>query len=217
MPGRPLFLRRRHVFAEAVAAGRDWVIAARLTRARMVRRPKAGPGGRTGRDGAAPGRRRAIRRGRYRAAGHELRCLPGACGRGCWRRGASGQRRAPCPSWSRTIAATTVIRNAQPAARPDPSSARQHSAPTEAGQRARDAHRRTRSAAAADQDRPAAVTAATARTPLQITRPRRSPGPAAITEKTPKNGLEITAVTRAPRRPFAGSNDWAVDAGTCWK
>jgi hypothetical protein len=48
--------------------------------------------------------------------------------------------------------------------------------------------------AGADQERPAAVTAATATTPQEITCPRRSPGPAVVTAKTPKNGLEITAV-----------------------
>jgi hypothetical protein len=43
----------------------------------------------------------------------------------------------------------------------------------------------------------AVATAATARTPLQITCPRRSPGAAAVTAKTPKFGLEITAAIRA--------------------
>jgi hypothetical protein len=41
----------------------------------------------------------------------------------------------------------------------------------------------------------------TAWTPLQITRPHRSPGPAAFTAKTRKLGLEITAVTCAHARP----------------
>jgi hypothetical protein len=169
------------------------VIAARLTRVRAGRPPKAEPGGRTGRGGAAPGHRQTIRRGRYRAAGHELRCLPGACGCGCWRGGtpASAEPRVRCgPGRSRRRPSSGT--RSRPA-RPEPSSARQHQAPTGASRRARDARRRTRSVAAADQDRPAAVTAATAGTPLQITCPRRSPGPAAITEKTPKNGLEITA------------------------
>ena len=49
----------------------------------------------------------------------------------------------------------------------------------------------------------AAVTSATAKTPLQITCPRRSPGPAAVTAKTPQNGLEITAGLRA--RPWSAS------------
>src|ERR1700723_1698444 len=39
---------------------------------------------------AGPGRRRTIRSGRYRATGHELRCLTGAFGRGRPRRGALG-------------------------------------------------------------------------------------------------------------------------------
>ena len=39
---------------------------------------------------------------------------------------------------------------------------------------------------------PAAVTAAPAKTPLQIRRPRRGPGPAAFTAKTPKFALEIS-------------------------
>src|SRR5260370_4230713 len=42
-----------------------------------------------------------------------------------------------------------------------------------------------------------AVTPATAKTPLQITCPRRTPEPPAITAKTPQNGLEITAATCA--------------------
>src|SRR4051812_9980900 len=41
---------------------------------------------------------------------------------------------------------------------------------------------------------PAAVTAATAKTALQVTCPRRSPEAAAYTAKTPKSGLEITVV-----------------------
>jgi hypothetical protein len=47
----------------------------------------------------------------------------------------------------------------------------------------------------------AVATAATAKTPLQITCPRRSPGAAAITAKTHKSGLEITA----GRRAFSGT------------
>ena len=45
-----------------------------------------------------------------------------------------------------------------------------------------------------EHETPAAVTAATTKTPLHITCPRRSPGPAAFTAKTPKFGLEITSV-----------------------
>src|SRR6202035_715967 len=92
-----------------------------------------------------------------------------------------------------TIAATTVIRNAQPARSPT-------AVPCPAAPGAGGADQRARPNAAdlvqhtgADQNRPAAVTAATAKTPLQITCPRRSPGPAAVTAKTPKMGLEITA------------------------
>ena len=44
---------------------------------------------------------------------------------------------------------------------------------------------------------PAAVTADTAKTSLQITSPRRSPAPAAFTAKTPKFGLETTAAACA--------------------
>jgi hypothetical protein len=148
--------------------------------------------GRTGRDGTGPRRRRAIRRGRYRAAGHELRCPAGACGRGCRYRGAFGQRRARIRRGSgRSLRRPSSGTLSRPA-RPEPSlhgSTRRR----QEGQRARDARRGTRQQAGADQERPAAITAATAGTPLQITCPRRSPGPAVVTAKTPKNGLEITA------------------------
>jgi hypothetical protein len=187
-------LRRSH------DRGRDRLIAAGLTRIRVVCPLKAGPGGRTGRDGAVPGGRRTIRRGRYQAAGHELRCLPAACECGRWRRGPSGQRRGPCPSWIRTIAATTGIRNARSARSPGAVlCTRQHqppTAPTGAGQELEAHAAELVQQAGAGQERPAAtaaVTAATATTPLQIMCPRRSPGPAAVTEKTPKNGLEITS------------------------
>jgi hypothetical protein len=178
--------------------GRDRGIVARLTHVRVVRPLKAWPGGRTGRDGAIPGRARTIRHGRYRAAGQELRCLPDACARGCRRPSAFGQRRACAHRGSgrsqRRPSSGTLSRPA----RPESSPARQHQAPaepiSELGTHAADLVQH----AGADQERPAAVTAATAKTPLQITRPRRSPGPAAVTAKTPKMGLEITAALRAP-------------------
>jgi hypothetical protein len=68
--------------------------------------------------------------------------------------------------------------------------------------------------AGADQERsaaPAAVTAATAGTPLQIMCPRRSSGPAAVTAMTPKNGLEITAAVCAFSVTVAVTQRHAVD------
>jgi|HubBroStandDraft_2_1064218.scaffolds.fasta_scaffold230247_2 hypothetical protein len=93
MPGRRAFLRRRHVFAAAVTRDRDRVIPARPTRVRVVSPAEGSAGLATCSRRSGTGSQ-ATRRGRSRAAGHELRCLPVACGRGCWRRGRSGQRRA---------------------------------------------------------------------------------------------------------------------------
>src|SRR5262249_26250223 len=85
-------------------------------------------------------------------------------------------------------------------ARPGPFLPGSNQAPTGADQRARDALSRTRRAShgvGSAHETPSVVTAATAKTPLQITCPRRSPGAAAVTAKTPKSGLEITADTCA--------------------
>ena len=87
--------------------------------------------------------------------------------------------------------------HAQPrAARAVPPPVRQHQAPPRADHRTRDALSRSRRASRR-MDRATktatAITPATAKTPLQITCPRRSPEPPAITAKTPKYGLEITA------------------------
>jgi hypothetical protein len=173
---------------------RDRVIAARLTHVRVVRPLKAGPGGRTGRDGAVPGSH-ADDPARTVSSRWPRTSVPARC----MRTRLPAQRclrpaQSLYPSWIRTIAATTVIRPAQPARSPGAVAARQHQAPTEPiselGTHAADPGQH----AGADQERPAAVTAATAKTPLQITCPRRSPGPAAVTAKTPKMGLEITSV-----------------------
>jgi hypothetical protein len=87
-------------------------------------------------------------------------------------------------------------------ARPQPSSACQHQARrelvSELGAHAAELVQQ----AGADQDRPAAtaaVTAATAGTPLQIMCRRRSPGPAAVTEKTPKTGYYYGGYVRSNR------------------
>ena len=116
---------------------------------------------------------------------------------------------SPCPSWRPDDPDRDghLERSARPARAEShqlPGSTRRRRG---ADQRARDA-----SAELAGQVRewtrqrtPPAVTAATAKTPLQITCPRRGSGPAAFTAKTPKTGLEITAGRRAvikgsPRR-----------------
>jgi hypothetical protein len=107
-----------------------------------------------------------------------------------------GQRGAACPSWDRTIRAMTVTRNAQPSC-PRPGRAcpaatrRDGSWPASSGrpQPNSPGHPRSEPGHAT----PTAVTAATGKTSLQITCPRRSPGAAAVTAKTPKFGLEITA------------------------
>jgi hypothetical protein len=97
----------------------------------------------------------------------------------------------------RTTGTTTVTRNARPA-QLGPSLAQQHQAPTDAGQRGRDALSGPRWPAGVNQNMTsAAVTAATAKTSLQITCPRRGPEPAAITAKTARMGLEITAAVCA--------------------
>ena len=116
---------------------------------------------------------------------------------------APGQRGSPSPSRVRTIGALTATRNTQPSGSPGPVPARSDQAPTGASQRARDGLSRTPRASRGmgpGYETPAAVTAATAKTPLQITCPRRSPGAAAFTAKTPGNGLEITAATCADTR-----------------
>jgi hypothetical protein len=65
-----------------------------------------------------------------RAAAQELRCLPGACARGCRRRGAFGQRRTCDRRGSgrsqRRPSSGTLSRPA----RPEPAPTRQHQAPT---------------------------------------------------------------------------------------
>jgi hypothetical protein len=97
----------------------------------------------------------------------------------------------------RTTGTTTVTRNAR-LARLGPVLARPHQAPAGAGQRGRDALSGPRWPAGVNQNMTsAAVTAATAKTSLQITCPRRDPEPAAITAKTARMGLEITAAVRA--------------------
>src|SRR5207245_8228652 len=93
----------------------------------------------------------------------------------------------------RTTGTTTVTRNARPA-QLGPSLAQQHQAPADAGQRGRDALSGPRWPAGVHPNMTsAAVTAATAKTSLQITCPRRGPEPAAITAKTARMRLEITA------------------------
>jgi hypothetical protein len=118
---------------------------------------------------------------------------PGACARGCRRRCAVGQHSARAHRGSgRSHRRPSSERSAGPLAR-SPSSARQHHAPAEPVSELRTHTADLVQHAEADQVRPAAVTAATAETPLQITCPHRSPEPAAVTAKTPKFGLEITA------------------------
>jgi hypothetical protein len=194
MPGRRAFLRRRHVTAAAAGkahhrchrhpAGAPWRGAP----------AEGGAGGRTGYDGAVAGRRAMIR-----ADGIEpLAKSFGACP---VRADAAAAAAVPSTSAQPVPAAGPDDRSDDRhpetlswPARPQPSPARQHQAPTGTDQRSRDTRRRTRPARWSGPGEAAAVTAATAKTPLQITCPRRSPGPAAFTAKTPKNGLEITSV-----------------------
>ncbi len=105
-------------------------------------------------------------------------------------------------------------------ARPKPSRPAATRHRREADGPGRDARSGTRRASReADQDMRhlRAATAATAKTPLQITCPRRGPGPAAFTAKTARMGLEITAGRRAVirrsscRRPTSAVPATTVD------
>jgi hypothetical protein len=139
-------------------------------------------------------------RWRSRAAGR----APGACAMRAARqpppRRPLASARAPCPARVRTIgsrgrhperSAARLARN-----RSCPGAIRRRGT----GRRAHVALSRTRRAShgvGPGHETPAAVTAATAKTPLQIRCPRRTPGASAVTAKTPKSGLEITAAPRA--------------------
>jgi hypothetical protein len=204
MPGRRAFLRRRHVSAAAAGGVRDRLITARLTRVCVVRPLKAGPtgelatteryrvaGGRSGTDGieplaknagACPVRAHAAAGAAVSSASAEP--VPVGSGR--------SQRRPSSGTLSRP-------------ARPEPSPARQHQALTEPISELETHEAELVQQTGADQEIPAAVTAATAKTPMQITCPRRSPGPAAVTAKTPKNGLEITADQAQRPREIRGA------------
>jgi hypothetical protein len=157
---------------------------------------KAGAYRRAGRDRTVPGRWQTIRHARYRAADQVA--------------GPGREHAAADPAVPQASAELVPIvdpedrsegrhRNAQPArspgARPPAGSIRcRRSRSSELGAHAADLVQH----AGARRERPAAVTAATATTPLQITCPRRTPGPPAVTAKTPKFGLEITVGRRAP-------------------
>jgi hypothetical protein len=142
MPGRRAFLRRRHVSAAAAGGVRDRLIAARLTRVRVVRPLKAGPtgelaateryrvaGGRSGTDGIEPLAKTPAPARCVRTRLPAPLCLRPA--------------QSLCPSWIRTIAATTVIRNAQPPRSPGTVPCPAAPGADGAGQRARDARSRT--------------------------------------------------------------------------
>ena len=201
MPGSRAFLRRRHVTAAAAGEG--------------PHRCHRGPASACSRGTPAEGRAARGELGateRYRVAGR--------------RSGADGieppaKSFGACPVRADAAAAPVPSTSAQPVpvAGPDDRSDDGHpnaqlarspaAVPCPAGtERRREliSELGTRAAelvqhAGADQERPAAVTAATAKTPLQVTCSRRSPGPAAFTAKTPKNGLEITAGLRAGSHP----------------
>jgi hypothetical protein len=120
------------------------------------------------------------------------------CLSGCAARAAAASRRAaePQPMAAPDDQSRGRHRDAR-AARLEPSPARQRQAPTGAGQRGRGALSGPRPASRSGSEmRPAAVTAATAKTPLSITCPRRGPEPAAVTAKTAGMGLEITSVRK---------------------
>jgi hypothetical protein len=197
MPGRRAFLRRGHVAAAAAGIGHDrrhrGPVGAypargaarcrpglRATRPRTKRFPAVGGGTRRG---TAPSRwpRASVPARQRQRTPRRLPAGRSPCP--SWRPGRSGPRRAPGTPGS-------------PGSSAGPSAARQHPGAdeelvSEPGTPQRNSPGKPREQAR--QRTPAAVTAATAKTPLQITCPRRGSGPAAVTAKTPKMGLEITA------------------------
>ena len=114
-------------------------------------------------------------------------------GRGSPRHGASRPAAEPCPSRVRTIGGHEPPGTlSPPGSSGEPSPAR--AMPSAGRSRSASSGRPQRNSpgtpgSGPGHKTPAAVTAATAKTPLQVTCPRRSPGPAAFTAKTPKLGL----------------------------
>jgi hypothetical protein len=192
MPGRRPFLRRRHV--TAAAAGKAHHQCHRHPAGASSRGAPAegGVGGRTGSDGAVAGRRPTIRADGIEPVAKSF----GACP---VRADAATAAAVPSTSAQPVPAAGPDDRSDDRhpetiswPARPQPSlpgsTKRRRELISEPGTHAAELVQHV----GVDQESPAAVAAATAKTPLQITCPRRSPGPAAFTAKTPKNGLEIT-------------------------
>ena len=119
----------------------------------------------------------------------------------------SGQRRAPAHGGSGRRGRQPSPGTLGRPARPEPSPAWQRPGADGSWPPARrdtPSGPRPASRSGPEVETPAAATAVTAKTSLQITCPRRSPGPAAVTAKTPKSRLEITAGTcaRAGGRPI---------------
>ena len=175
------------------------VSAVRRARFGVVRPLKAGPAGELAADGAVPAAGGDPGAGRYRAAGQALQCLRGG-GRGSRHHDACRPATEPLP-----IVADDpdhdghLERSARAQSHPLPGSTRRRRG---ADQRARDASAELAGQAGewTRQGIPAAVTAATAKTPLQIMCPRRGSGPAAFTAKTPKSGPGGPPVRPKPRR-----------------
>ena len=194
MPGRRAFLRRRHVAAAATRQVIIDVIEARRARLGVMRRWR--PSARASRPRSDSGRRQVIPvRGGTEPPAWALRCLRGAGGR---RHGAS-------------LRAAELLLIAGPDDRSHDRHPETLGPPSSSRPRPGSTKRRRELAsevaapgavlvqrAGVDQNMtPAAVTAATAKTSLQITCPRRGPEPAAITAKTARMGLEITAAVCA--------------------
>jgi hypothetical protein len=201
MPGRRAFLRRRHVAAGVAGTGHYRGSSRSGGRVFGVVLPLQAE--RAGELAAErfPGRRRVIPAqavsSRWPSVPMPARCgrpRPPAATAPSW------PARSTCPSSVRTIGAMTVTRNAQPSGS---TGGRSCPAATSAdGSRLVSSGRPRPNSPGQPRsgpgyETPEAVTAATAKTPLLITCPRRSPGAAAFTAKTPKNGLEITAGLRA--------------------
>ena len=211
MPGRRAFLRRRHVAAAATRQVIIDVIEARRARLGVMRRWR--PSARASRPRSDSGRRQVIP---VRGGTEPLAGRSGAC--------AARAAAATAPLCEPQSPAHSGSGRSEPRPSPEtlgppklePSPARQHQAPTGAGQRGRGALAVLVQRAGVDQNMtPAAVTAATAKTSLQITCPRRGPEPAAITAKTARMGLEITAGRRAVIKcPSCRWLTWAVPVTT---
>ena len=186
--------------------GMTGVIAVRRAR---IRRGAPAEGRACGRPGRRMKRFPAARRRSRRGTVSSRR--PGASVPARWRERQSAPRRlqashrAPAHRGARTIRTTTVTWNAQ-LARLERRAIRCPAAPGADGELISEPGTPQRNFAGqarawTRQGIPAAVTAATAKTPLQITCPCRSSGPPAFTANTPKLGLEILRRIRTVNWP----------------